>query len=952
MIIRKFTLIVFLSFIGFSQFAFAQSLPILEQNPTALRWYQIQTPKFRIIYPQGFEQEAQRTANTLETIYKPVSRTLEKEPRGISIILQNQTAVSNGFVTLTPRHSEFFTVPPQDYSLLGTNNWIDLLAVHEFRHVVQYDKALTGLSKIIYYVFGGNGLSATSFLAVPTWFWEGDAVGTETALTPGGRGRIPQFDLAFRTSLLTKGPYNYQKAYMRSYKDFVPNHYVLGYFITSHAKRKYGQYAWSGILKETYDMPFKPFAFSSSIRKETDLRVEGLYKSTIKEVDSLWRNQIKDLTITPADSLTTGKNRVFTNYEYPQYLTDGRILAQKSGLADIDKFVVVSDSAKEEKVFVPGLLNESGMLSVVNNKIVWSEQAFDPRWGMRNYTVIKTYDTSTKKLRQITHRSRLSAPTLSPDGRQIVAVNVSENSDYNLVILNSQTGEQVQKLNNPDNSFYLMPRWSPDGTSVVAVKLNKNGKTIEITGIATGTRRELMKPMHLNIAHPVWFGKYIYFNSPYNGIDNIYAIDTQSGEQFQVTSRQFGAYNPAISPDGSTIAFNDFTPDGFRIVTMPNNPTGWKPFSQVEDRTVVYYEPLVEQEGNTTLLSQVPNRQYPASKFSKFRHIFNPYSWSPLATSTGSSLSVSLSSQDLLSTALADIGLGYDSNEGTMGFFTRLSYQGLYPVLDAEYETRMRNTNVILKDQVRGDTTVSDLWREHDLRVGVRLPFNLTHSKYIESLNLSAYASVTDVSGRMIENRNGTLQAMRYNLTYRRLLKRSARDVNPRWGQTIALYYRHTPFGGDFDANLFATEGNLFFPGLLKHHSLRLRGGYQREAQGSVYPFSTPLFFPRGKKQSYSYTSHRDFYNGAVEYRFPIFNPDWTLGRWLFFKRFKGNAFFDFGEGQTATSANHYRTLGFDLTAEFHFMRLPIPLELGIRSMYLPLINKWEFQSVVIEVGF
>ncbi len=695
-------------------------------------------------------------------------------------------------------------------------------------------------------------------------------------------------------------------------------------------------------------MPFKPFAFSSAIRNETDLRVEGLYKSTVKELDSLWRNQIKDLPITQADPLPTGKNRVFTNYEYPQYLTDGRILAQKSGMADIDKFVILGDSSKEEKVFVPGFLNESGMLSVVNDKIVWSEQAFDPRWGMRTYTVIKTYDISTKKLRQITHQSRLSAPALSPDGSQIVAVDVSENSDYSLVILNSQTGELIQKLTNPDNSFYLMPRWSPDSKSIVAVKLNKQGKIIEMIDAATGEKRELMEPKHLNIAHPVWFGNYIYFNSPYNGIDNIYAIHIPTGEQFQVTSRQFGAYNPAISPDGATITYNDFTADGFRIVTMPNDPSQWKPLSEVEDRTVAYYEPLIEQEGNAGILSQVPNQPYPTRKFSKFRHIFNPYSWSPLATSTGSSLSVSLSSQDLLSTALADIGVGYDSNEGTASFFTRLSYQGLYPVLDAEFETGMRNTNVIIRDRERGDSTISDLWRENNLRVGVRLPLNLTHSKYIESLNASAYASLTDISQRFVENRNGMLQTMRYNLTYRRLLKRNTRDVNPRWGQTLALYYRNTPFGGDFDASLFATEGNLFFPGLLKHHSVRLRGGYQREATGSVYPFSTPLFFPRG----YSYTSHREFYNGAVEYRFPIFNPDWTIGRWLFFKRFKGNAFFDVGEGQTATRTNHYRSIGFDLISEFHFMRLPIPLELGVRSMYLPLRNQWLFQSLVIEVGF
>jgi hypothetical protein len=67
--------------------------------------------------------------------------------------------------------------PPQDPNLLGTNNWLDLLAVHEFRHVVQNDKALTGISKLAYYLFGNNGLGVVSSLTAPNWFKEGDAVG-------------------------------------------------------------------------------------------------------------------------------------------------------------------------------------------------------------------------------------------------------------------------------------------------------------------------------------------------------------------------------------------------------------------------------------------------------------------------------------------------------------------------------------------------------------------------------------------------------------------------------------------------------------------------------------------------------------------------------------------------------------------------------------------------------
>jgi hypothetical protein len=953
MSVKKHAWLVALAVISSIQLSFAQSLPVLDQNPTFLKWYQINTPKFRVVYPQGFESEAQRMANTLQTIYGPVSRTLQKEPRPISIVLQNQTAVSNGFVTLTPRRSEFFTAPPQNYNLLGTNDWLNLLAVHEFRHVVQFDKALTGFTKGVYYVFGGNGLSLIANLAVPGWFWEGDAVGAETALTSSGRGRIPNFYLDFRTFLLEKGPFSYQKAFLGSYKDYITpgySRYKLGYFMTTYMKREHGLNAWSRVLNRTYNFPLLPFVFSNAIKKETGMRVEDLYNVTMNNIGSKWREQLEGLPITEAGEIPTAANKVYTSYEYPQFLSDGSILAQKSGLADIETFVKLSadDAGKEEKLFVPGIINDNGMLSVSNDVLIWSESTFDPRWGMRDYTVIKTFDIKTKESQQITRKSRLNAPALSPDGQKIVAVQVSLNNDYNLVILDSQTGKELQKLNNPGNHFYIMPRWSPDGKQIVAVKLAKEGKTIEVTDVASGESRELLSYSQMNIAHPVIHGDYVYFNSPYNEIDNIHAVHMGTGREYQVTSRKYGAYNPAISPDGSLIAFNDFTADGFRIATMPNNPATWTPVEQVNVRRVEYHAPMVEQEGNHNILDTIPANQYQVNRFSKLRHIFNPYSWSPIISSDSRGLTVSLASQDILSTTQAEAGIGYNANEQTANFFANVSYQGFYPVLDATFESGPRNVSLTIDENEQ-----SDSWQEKNLIVGARLPLNFTHSKYIQTLNASAHTSLTFVDGYDLSRRrfsdisNGSMQAMLYGLSYRRLLKRSIRDIAPRWGQTLSVNLRHTPFGGTFQGGLFAAIGNLYFPGLGKHHSLRIRAQYQQEDQ-SNYRFTSPVLFPRG----HEYTSHSQFYSASAEYRLPLFNPDWALGRWFYFRRFNGGLFYDFGQGEARQGTRQYQSVGVDLTTEFCFMRLPVPLEMGMRTLYFPDTNKWDFQFLVIEVGF
>ena len=89
----------------------AQSTVVLENLPPSIKWYQLNTPHFNIIYPQGFTDQGQRMANTMEHIYGPAAASLDVKPKkNFPLILQNQNSISNGFVTVGPRRSEFFTM--------------------------------------------------------------------------------------------------------------------------------------------------------------------------------------------------------------------------------------------------------------------------------------------------------------------------------------------------------------------------------------------------------------------------------------------------------------------------------------------------------------------------------------------------------------------------------------------------------------------------------------------------------------------------------------------------------------------------------------------------------------------------------------------------------------------------------------------------------------------------
>ncbi|RAK00359.1 hypothetical protein LX87_02061 [Larkinella arboricola] len=947
--------------------AAAQTLPVLDQNPPSLPWYQLRTPHFRVLYPKGFDQTAQQTARRLEQVYEPVSASLKKEPRRLSVILQNQTMLSNGFVTLLPRRSEFFATPPQDPFLAGTLGWLDLLAVHEFRHVVQYDKALQGLTRTAYTLFGNTALAALT-LGVPDWFWEGDAVGTESVLTGEGRGRIPNFDLGMRANLLAGRRFSYAKAVNGSYRDNVPNHYVLGYFMSTYLKRTYGADAWSEVLNRYYRFPLYPFSFSNGIKKTTQYRVEELYRRSMADVEETWRKQQQGLRLTDAVTYPVkASEKVFTNYQYPQYVSEHEVIAVKSGLGDITQFVRLDRNGKETKVFVPGLFNNPEMLSVAAGKICWTEYRYDVRFGQKIDSEIKLYDVTTQKLRRLSHHSRYSVASLSPDGSRVVAVRNDEAYQTRLVILDAETGREVRVLDNPENDFFGQPRWQDDNRTLVVVTRKKAGKTIQIIDSETGVRRDLMPVSGQNISHPQPWKGYVFYNSPQSGIDNIYVLNTRTGRTYQVTSRPLGAYHPTVSGDGQKLSFHDFRAGGYRIAEMPIDSSAWTPTEQVRDGSVRYFGPLVAQEPGAADVrsaltdSLVASVEYPKSRFSRLLHAVNIYSWGPVVSSDGQSGTVGLQSQDLLSTTQLGLGVGYNQAERTVNYYGNLSYQGWFPILDVGFERGRRSTSVYVDQRTPLDSLRSDSWNYNQLTAGFRIPLQLTTSKYNQSAYVSAYYNLQQVSGYDLPVRPITevgfgrvLNGLSYGLSYSRTLKLSKRDVAPRWGQTVSAVWRNTPFGGALRGEVWALQGGLYLPGVGKHHSLRLRAGYQEQMRGT-YRFAAAVFFPRGQ----SYVSHDQLMTTSAEYRLPLLNPHWSIGRWLYIQRVKAAGFYDFAWGESrsrtpgtlAAYGDQYYTTGLDLSFVFNVLRLRTPLEAGVRTIYNLKSGEVMVQPLVIGIG-
>ncbi|MFK7809142.1 MAG: hypothetical protein AB8F74_15170, partial [Saprospiraceae bacterium] len=263
-------------------------------HPLGLHWQILNSEAVRVIYPKGLEAQAQRIAAIINSMDKNNRISIGKKKRRFDLVLQNQTTNPNGYVSLAPFRSEFFSTPPQSNLFLGSMDWLDVLAIHEYRHVQQFTNGLRGLTLLGYVLAGEPLWAGFHFISVPNWYFEGDAVVAETALTNTGRGRAPFFSLEQRALAFAGKDYSYAKNRNGSFKDLLPNHYPLGYMMLTKARKDHGNEVTKNVHNHAAAYRGIIYPFARAMRKYTGMGTTKLYKEAWADKKEDWKIELQN----------------------------------------------------------------------------------------------------------------------------------------------------------------------------------------------------------------------------------------------------------------------------------------------------------------------------------------------------------------------------------------------------------------------------------------------------------------------------------------------------------------------------------------------------------------------------------------------------------------------------------------------------------------------------------
>ena len=857
-----------------------------------MKWQKLKGDKIDVIYPDTSRTLGYKMMYYARAVQPSIDFGFRHGPMKIPFVIHPENFSSNGMVMWLPKRIEILSSPAvSGYSM----PWLKQLAAHEYRHAVQYNNLNRGFVRIFSYLIGQQS-STIGLLFMPLWGLEGDATLSETQMSSFGRALQPGFTMHYRAvGNFAKGR-NLSKWFCGSFKEYIPDHYQLGYQITSYANTKYNENIWDKIVHFAVRNPYLIVTTYAGLRKFYRTTTKALTRETFADLNDHWNS----LPYQPNTStqLSLDAEKGYTTYRYPQYLDENRILSLYKTLDTPDAFVLTSrKDGKQRHLAYTGMVSTRPS-EVVDGRVWWTEYRRSLLFAERVNSKLCYVDVESGKTKTInTMRKTLYATTISKD--ELAWVEYLPSGEYHIVRGNPLPRQKAEYLrveipsdieihglayDNYTRALYFI------ATDDSGMWLGRVGKNREIEHITQGA--------YITLSDLRAKDGVLYFGSIQSGKDEVHCYDLRTESECRISASTYGSFSP-MPGGGNKVAMTTYDRYGYHLAeqkvvrdTLPEVEYAKLPINLVNPerkRWSTINLDTVKFVGidSMRIASQMGGKAKPLrdKRYSGATHLFNIHSWAPVSydpfalAEEGAlefNLGATIMSQNLLSTADGFLTWGWNAREGHIfkgsfryyGLGVNLSinatyggtqqlysaYTFLYDPITKRYESVLPGgkeeyvTNPITGKEELVLNEVPELGRYYNVGMMASLPLYFQagyHTRYVQVSAGYNYSNglVAKVDKLSVAIGQGTVSNIA-KIGY----KEGVHLLQFGVGFQDQVRLAHKDFlprwGQVFSMNyalnpedknfshLVSVYAKGYFPGVAKHHSLSLAAVYQTSLRG------------------------------------------------------------------------------------------------------------------------
>ncbi|HEV2986365.1 MAG TPA: hypothetical protein VGX46_18335, partial [Vicinamibacterales bacterium] len=541
----------------------------------ALRFRQLPTEHFIVYFHQGEERLARHLAAIAEDTWRALRPPLGVVPPPLTrVVLADQTELWNGYATPLPRDTiVLYAVWPAGTDL-SFDDWLRIAFTHEFTHIVHLDRS-EGWARGIRTVFGRTRYAfPNTFL--PTWQIEGLATYEESIITGEGRLHAGDFRAIVREAAAARRlePLDRVNGGLTDWPGGAAA-YAYGVGFHAYLAERFGAETLATLAKATA----RSFPYTGS------RAFKQIYSQPL---GSLWREYemaaAADVRPARVDAgLTRLTHRGFS-VSGPRFdpfacpTCPAAIFYSASGPDGFPGLYQMGTGSPAARRLTRRYL---GSTVAVGRDVLYFDQ-MERRRNTGVYGDLYALTRATGQVRALTSGARLLDPDLSPDGATLACVQ-DRPGQRDLVLVDvigtATSPPMTTLLSEPDTHFHA-PRWSPDGRSIAAERHRLGSSPdVIVVDVATKAVRMIAAAAHARIVTPAWRpdGRAIVAAvAPHDETFNLHEFAIDGSGSRQLTHTTGGATWPDVSPDGETLVFVGYTPDGDDIFSMPYPAAGGK----------------------------------------------------------------------------------------------------------------------------------------------------------------------------------------------------------------------------------------------------------------------------------------------------------------------------------------------------------------------------------------